>query len=73
MPPHRVRQCFIGICVIAITVLSACAGNIPEAPKDQRAETDPWEPLNRRVSNFNKGVDSITFKPLAMGYYKVVP
>ena len=73
MPRHRVRQCFIGICVIAMTVLSACAGNIPAAPKDQRAETDPWEPLNRRVSNFNKGFDSVTFKPLAMGYYKVVP
>ncbi len=73
MPPNSVRQCFIGICVIAMTVLSACAGNIPAAPKDQRAEYDPWEPLNRRVSNFNEGFDSVTFKPLAMGYYKVIP
>ena len=54
-------------------VLSACAGNIPAAPKDQRAEYDSWEPLNRRISNFNEGFDKVTFKPLAKGYQKVMP
>jgi phospholipid-binding lipoprotein MlaA len=53
--------------------LSACAGNIPAAPKDQRAEYDPWEPLNRRLSNFNEGFDRVTLKPLAKGYDKVMP
>lgn len=73
MTPHRVRHCFLGFFIVAMTVLSACAGNIPAAPKDQRAEYDPWEPLNRRISNFNEGFDKVTFKPLAKGYQKVMP
>lgn len=73
MCSHRVRQYFSGLCIIAILVLSACAGNIPAAPRDQRAEYDPWEPLNRRISNFNNGFDKVTFKPLAKGYDKVMP
>lgn len=73
MTPHRVRHCFLGLLIIAMTVMSACAGNIPAAPKDQRAEYDPWEPLNRRISNFNQGFDKVTFKPLAKGYEKVIP
>jgi phospholipid-binding lipoprotein MlaA len=60
------------ICLAAL-FLAACAGNIPAAPKDQRAATDPWEPLNRRVSNFNDGLDKVTFKPLAKGYEAIVP
>jgi phospholipid-binding lipoprotein MlaA len=56
-----------------MTALTACAGNIPAAPKDQRAEYDPWEPLNRRIRNFNEGFDKITFKPLAKSYEKIMP
>jgi len=73
MPPHRIRRCFLGLFVIVMTAMSACAGNMPSAPKDQRAEYDPWEPLNRRISNFNDGLDKVTFKPLAKGYQKVMP
>ena len=73
MPPHRIRRCFLGLFVIVMTAMSACAGNMPAAPKDQRAEYDPWEPLNRRISNFNEGFDKVTFKPLAKGYEKVIP
>ena len=73
MPPHRVRHCLLGLFIIAMTVMSACAGNIPAAPKDQRADYDPWEPLNRRIGNFNEGLDKVTFKPLAKGYEKVMP
>ncbi len=73
MPSRRFRQCFLGFFIAAITALSACAGNIPAAPKDQRAEYDPWEPMNRRISNFNDGFDSVTFKPLAKGYQKIMP
>ena len=73
MPSHRVRQYFPGLCIIAMFVLSACAGNIPAAPKDQRAEYDPWEPLNRRVSNFNEGLDKVTLRPLAKGYQAIMP
>lgn len=63
----------VAMCILAIVSLSACAGKIPAAPKDQRAATDPWEPLNRRVANFNDGFDKVTFKPLAKGYEAVVP
>jgi len=52
---------------------AGCAGNIPAAPKDERAATDPWEPLNRRLHNFNDGFDKVTYKPLAKGYEKVIP
>jgi len=68
-----IRQCLPAICMLAAISLAACAGNIPPAPKEQRAATDPWEPLNRRVSNFNEGFDKVTFKPLAKGYQAVIP
>ena len=73
MPSLRVRQCIPGLCIIAMIVLSACAGNIPAAPKDQRAEYDPWEPMNRRISNFNDGLDRVTLRPLAKGYQTIMP
>ncbi len=73
MPSQRIRQCLLGPSIVVITMLTACAGNMPAAPKDQRAAEDPWEPLNRRISNFNEGFDKVTFKPLAKGYEKVVP
>jgi len=73
MPSQRIRLCFFGLSIVVISMLTACAGNIPAAPKDQRAAEDPWEPLNRRVSNFNEGLDKVTFKPLAKGYEKIMP
>jgi phospholipid-binding lipoprotein MlaA len=56
-----------------MSVLTACAGNIPAAPKEERAEYDPWEPLNRRIHNFNDGLDKVTLKPLAKGYQTIMP
>jgi len=56
-----------------MTMLAGCAGTMPAAPKDQRAATDPWEPLNRRIYNFNTGFDNIALKPLAKGYEKIMP
>ncbi|MDX1405916.1 MAG: VacJ family lipoprotein [Woeseiaceae bacterium] len=73
MHSSRLRQCLITVCVLAATLLTACAGNIPAAPRDQRAEYDPWEPLNRRIYNFNRGFDKVTFKPLAKGYQWIMP
>jgi len=57
----------------AAVVLAGCATNNPASPPGERADTDPWEPLNRHIYAFNNGVDSVTFKPLAKGYVKVVP
>ncbi len=73
MPSNSDRYCLLALCIVALHLLSACAGNIPAAPKDQRAATDPWEPLNRRVSNFNEGFYKVTFTPLAKGYQKIMP
>ncbi len=73
MLSQSLRQWFLVVCAISLTALTACAGNIPAAPKDERAEYDPWEPLNRRIHNFNQAVDKVTFKPLAKGYDAVMP
>lgn len=73
MTVRVIPKTLVVFCVVALTMLAACAGNKPAAPKDQRAEYDPWEPLNRRISNFNDEFDSITFKPLAKGYQKIAP
>lgn len=52
-----------------MSVLCACAS----IPGDQRSASDPWEPLNRPLYNVNKAFDSVTLKPLAKGYQKVLP
>lgn len=67
------RRCLTLLYLLALTVLTGCAGNIPAAAKDQRAEYDPWEPLNRRIHNFNQGFDKVTFKPLAKAYQWIMP
>lgn len=55
------------LCLLA--ALSGCA-NIPP---EQRAESDPWEPLNRPIYNVNTAFDKVTLRPLAKGYQKVLP
>lgn len=34
---------------------------------------DPWEPMNRRVYQFNDAVDNVAIKPAAQLYVKVLP
>lgn len=50
-------------------LLSACAS----IPPEQRAATDPWEPMNRTLYQVNTSIDKVTTKPLARGYQKIVP
>lgn len=71
MPSSRIQHTLL--MVLLVSMVSGCATNIPAAPKEQRAEYDPWEPLNRRISAFNDNVDKVTFKPLAKGYEAVFP
>ena len=54
-------------------LLAACAGTQPAADESDRAEYDPWEPMNRRIYNFNVAVDKATTKPLAKGYKAITP
>lgn len=53
--------------------ISACATNNEIEGKPVRAESDPWEPMNRGIYGFNHAVDKVTLKLVARGYRKVVP
>lgn len=54
---------------ILLLMLSGCAS----IPPDQRSKSDPWEPLNRSIHDFNTAFDSVTLKPVAKGYEAIVP
>lgn len=56
----------VGLIVGAALSLSACAG-MGKNPRD------PLEPLNRKVMEFNEGVDAIVLKPSATFYREKVP
>lgn len=49
-----------------LALLAGCAG-FNTNPRD------PLEPLNRHVTNFNDGVDSVVLKPVASAYKQAVP
>ncbi len=53
--------------------ITGCASSDKLSAPDARAESDPWEPMNRQVDAFNTGLDKITLKPLAKGYRAVTP
>ena len=59
----------LALVLVAATTCGACAG----IPPDQRAEGDPWEPMNRSLYRFNDAVDKATLKPVARGYRAVTP
>lgn len=60
---------------LSLVVLAACA----TPPKDPAARAefektnDPFEPLNRKIFDFNLFVDRIAIKPVAQAYVAVVP
>lgn len=54
---------------LAAALLGGCA-TVPDGP---RARSDPWEPLNRQVFEFNDAVDAAVLKPAAKAYQAVVP
>jgi phospholipid-binding lipoprotein MlaA len=58
----------ISVAVAGICLLSACAGT-PSA----NGVNDPFEPANRKVHAFNRGVDRMLVSPAAKGYGNVVP
>ena len=53
----------------ALLSLVACASD----ENSQRVESDPWEPLNRGIYVANDVLDRAIIKPVAIGYYKVIP
>ena len=50
-----------------------CASGCATVPAGDPVDYDPWEKMNRRLYNFNDAVDSVTLKPIAKGYKKVLP
>jgi len=58
---------------------SPLSGGLSEAERDaaalygDAAIRDPWEGYNRRIHRFNNVVDRYVFRPLAVGYKRVVP
>ena len=55
--------------LLAATLLGACAS----VPAEQRADSDPWEPLNRTLFDVNTAIDKVTLKPIAKGYQAIIP
>ena len=52
-----------------LLVLAACT----TVPPEQRAESDPWQPLNRTLYKVNDALDSVTLKPIAKANKKIGP
>tara|TARA_Y100000588_G_scaffold341174_1_gene385058 strand:+ start:260 stop:1087 length:828 start_codon:yes stop_codon:yes gene_type:complete len=71
---HRARLVFI-LASLSVLVLGGCA-SIPTDPEERKAYTktnDPIEPVNRAIFSFNKGLDTVIFKPIATIYKKILP
>ena len=67
------RILIVGLMLLGMTQISACVSTGEAADKSERAEYDPFEPLNRKVHGFNMTVDKYALGPLARGYRKFVP
>jgi phospholipid-binding lipoprotein MlaA len=52
---------------LVLAVLAGCASGPRSDPRD------PWEPMNRKVWQFNEAVDDAVLKPVASAYKEVVP
>lgn len=68
------RACRMRACsAIVLATLALAMGGCASVPAEDRTESDPWEPMNRSLYSFNRGLDKVTTKPLARGYEKIVP
>lgn len=64
-PIHKIQTLILS----ASLALTACTSAI-----DANGYTnDPWESMNRGIYSFNKGVDTVLFKPIARTYTFVFP
>lgn len=61
--PRRV----VGACVLG-ALTAGCASN-----STYRNPSDPWEPFNRVVFQFNEDFDTAFLKPIAKGYQAITP
>jgi phospholipid-binding lipoprotein MlaA len=78
MSENHVLRLLLYSTLLAALVLGGCASNATTADEDDQqtaveSRVDPWEPVNRPVFGFNRGLDRATLKPIATGYEKVIP
>jgi phospholipid-binding lipoprotein MlaA len=59
------RRHSLAVCAVALMALGGCAAG----PNPR----DPLEPFNRKVMQFNEGVDAVAFKPVATAYKEMIP
>ena len=71
-----VKQVFLPVFLLLALALTGCAastGNVNGEIETTRVAHDPWEPANRTVFAFNRGLDKVTLRPVARGYRRVLP
>jgi phospholipid-binding lipoprotein MlaA len=62
----------VAMLAVVVAALAGCA-TIREGRAGPGQRLDPWENWNRKVFNFNEGVDNAVLKPVATFYSDVVP
>ncbi|MCH8117564.1 MAG: VacJ family lipoprotein [Proteobacteria bacterium] len=67
------RRRRVTILITVMLSITACATNNESAGEPVRAESDPWETMNRGIYGFSSAVDRATLKPIARGYRWAVP
>jgi phospholipid-binding lipoprotein MlaA len=64
------RSGFMPGLLLLMLLLTGCASSKATLSD---ADTDPWEPYNRKIHAFNDGFDRVIFRPVATAYDKVMP
>lgn len=59
--------------VLAALLVLLCTSGCTSMPAGDPVEHDPWEKLNRSMYRLNDVADSVTLKPIAKGYQKIIP
>jgi phospholipid-binding lipoprotein MlaA len=76
------RDLSVGLALVGAASLWAAAAHAQPAPAAAESPVaaqvvapayDPWEPMNRGLFRFNKGLDHAVIRPLAIGYKTVLP
>ena len=57
---------------LVATLTAGCAtGDV--TPREERAQSDPWEPVNRGTYALHTAIDNATLRPIGKAYRKIVP
>ena len=65
-----VTRCLL--CVLLLAGLAACGGGAPGTLSEDGVY-DPYETQNRKVHEFNRGLDRALVRPAAIGYSSILP